>query len=114
MTTTIEDCPVCYKPEPEWKGSTKSNCGHTLCMQCFLEWTVGKQKLTCPICRANLKVDPEPVQKNPSTVGTSWSWSWRATWTWPSQAPQEATQQNIRVPIRVDWGNWRWEDSHQS
>ena len=64
MSTSEQiDCPVCYEPESEWQGSTKAKCGHAMCMQCFLEWTVEKHNMSCPICRGNVRVaKAQPAQ----------------------------------------------------
>ena len=47
----MTECPVCYEPEKNWRGSTKAVCGHLLCMTCFISHT--KNATACPLCRRN-------------------------------------------------------------
>jgi hypothetical protein len=47
----MAECPVCYEPEKNWRGSTKAVCGHILCMTCFIAHT--KNATVCPLCRRN-------------------------------------------------------------
>ena len=45
----MTECPICYEPEKNWRGSTKAVCGHLLCMTCFITHT--KNANNCPLCR---------------------------------------------------------------
>ena len=45
----MTECPICYEPEKNWRGSTKAVCGHVLCMTCFIAHT--KNASACPLCR---------------------------------------------------------------
>ena len=39
------------EPESNWSGSTTAQCGHSICMPCFLQHTRTNQDATCPMCR---------------------------------------------------------------
>jgi len=45
------DCPICMEPETNWSGSTTAQCGHSVCMPCFLQHTRTNRDATCPMCR---------------------------------------------------------------
>jgi len=82
MSATEErDCPVCYEPESAWEGSTKAKCGHAMCMQCFLEWTVVKKNMSCPMCRGNVRASRFQEPQEPQEIQPA-QWLQSALYHW--------------------------------
>jgi hypothetical protein len=100
--TMSEECPVCYEPESAWEGSTKAKCGHAICMQCFLEWTVVKRNMTCPMCRGNVRASRPQEPEEEEDYSTQprpdeWDWTIQARRYREQQDRYEAHQVQLRA-----------------
>ena len=52
MSEQQKICCICLEQEKAWEGSTKTKCGHDMCMPCFVK--IVSQNAKCPLCRRSL------------------------------------------------------------
>jgi hypothetical protein len=56
------ECGICISEIKNEKQKYITSCAHKFCVDCFCEWkNISKNKLTCPMCRTDLKADIENI-----------------------------------------------------
>ena len=74
--TSIAECPVCREPFTvgDRKPKLMMQCGHTMCLQCGLDYCRIKVALTpggcitCPVCRRRVKIPQGGFQALPNNL----------------------------------------------
>tara|TARA_B100000575_G_C23068120_1_gene615133 strand:- start:641 stop:1198 length:558 start_codon:yes stop_codon:yes gene_type:complete len=56
------NCPVCLSDKSE-EEKCITECGHEFCKNCIHSW-LNRSKITCPSCRAEIKVYTNQLEKN--------------------------------------------------
>ena len=55
MSEQQKICCICLEQEKAWEGSTKTKCGHDMCMPCFVKIvSQNANYVKCPLCRRSL------------------------------------------------------------
>lgn len=64
MTTSLNECPICYEDIQATRNTCTTACGHTFCFQCMMKCL--QTNNACPCCRAVLQ---ETTEDDEETLG---------------------------------------------